>query len=77
MSILIHNMDTWVYTIEKLLIFLLATAHLEKQSLAMNLSRFFCYRRPELVASALLGTRLSQARDRAITQFPAALDTSG
>lgn len=48
-------MDTCVYTVEKLLIFLLATAHLEKQSLAVNLSRFFCYRRPKLVASAAAG----------------------
>lgn len=48
-------MDTCVYIIEKLLIFLLATAHLEKQSLAVNLSRFFRYRRPELVASAAAG----------------------
>lgn len=55
MSILIHNMDSCVYTIEKLLIYLLAAAHLEKQSLAVNITWFFCYQRPELVASAAAG----------------------
>lgn len=66
-------MDSCVYTIETLLIFLLATTHLEKQSLAVNLSRFFCYRRPELVASAAAGHKAQPGLGQSQNAVPSSL----